>query len=61
VCVPGAAPRARGAAPGPVHAGQRLSVDVRVRPGVDGTGRELLRGATGAPAETPPPAAAPQR
>ena len=29
------------------HAGQRLSVDVRVRPGVDGTGRELLREATG--------------
>jgi len=43
------------------HAGQRLSVDVRVRPGVDGTGRELLRGTTGAPVETPPPAAAPQQ
>jgi len=43
------------------HAGQRLSVDVRVRPGVDGTGRELLREATGAPVETPPPAAPQQQ
>ena len=43
------------------HAGQRLSVDVRVRPGVDGTGRELLREATGAPVEAPPPAASQQQ
>ena len=43
------------------HAGQRLSVDVRVRPGVDGTGRELLREATGAPVETSPLAAASQQ
>jgi transglutaminase-like putative cysteine protease len=43
------------------HAGQRLSVDVHVRPGVDGAGRELLREATGAPVETPPLATAPQQ
>jgi transglutaminase-like putative cysteine protease len=43
------------------HAGQRLSVNVRVRPGIDDTGRELLREATGAPIETPPPAAASQQ
>jgi len=43
------------------HAGQRLSVDVRVRPGVDGAGRELLREATGTPVETPPPAAPQQQ
>jgi transglutaminase-like putative cysteine protease len=33
------------------HAGQRLSVDVRVRPALDGDGREQLDGPAAAPAE----------
>ncbi len=41
------------------HAGQRLSVDVRVRPAVDDEGRELLQetaaGPAEEPAEEPPP------
>lgn len=33
------------------HAGQRLSVDVRVRPAVDGEGHEMLRATAAAPVE----------
>ena len=35
------------------HAGQRLSVDVRVRPALDDDGREQLSENKVAPAETP--------
>ena len=36
------------------HAGQRLSVDVRVRPVLDGEGRELLQGTAARPADPTP-------
>ena len=37
------------------HAGQRLSVDVRVRPALDDEGCARLREKTGNPVEAPPP------
>jgi transglutaminase-like putative cysteine protease len=42
------------------HAGQRLSVDVRVRPALDGEGHEHLQETTATPAE-PPPEGPPQQ
>lgn len=42
------------------HAGQRLSVDVRVRPAVDGSGCERLREPAGVPEAPPPMEPAPQ-
>jgi transglutaminase-like putative cysteine protease len=41
------------------HAGQRLSVDVRVRPALDGTGCERLWEKTGNPMADPPPESRP--
>jgi transglutaminase-like putative cysteine protease len=41
------------------HAGQRLSVDVRVRPALDGAGCERLWEKTGNPAAEPPPESRP--
>jgi transglutaminase-like putative cysteine protease len=43
------------------HAGQRLSVDVRVRPVLDDEGGEYLREGGPGPVEPPPPEAAPQQ
>ena len=41
------------------HAGQRLSVDVRVRPALDGAGCERLWEKTGNPTADPPPESRP--
>jgi transglutaminase-like putative cysteine protease len=43
------------------HAGQRLSVDVRVRPVLDDEGGEYLRESGPGPIEPPPSEAAPQQ
>jgi transglutaminase-like putative cysteine protease len=43
------------------HAGQRLSVDVRVRPALDGEGLEVLRETAAEPARMPAPEDLPQQ
>ncbi|MFN7995838.1 MAG: transglutaminase family protein [Bryobacteraceae bacterium] len=43
------------------HAGQRLSVDVRVRPALDQEGRELLQETAAGPAHPPPEEQPPQQ